>query len=78
MEEYSTLADEVRMYEADKRLEGARLTFMKEEYEHELLNGLADEIREEVDKRTSRVRISLHSIKTAISRFFIRLNTVLR
>ena len=77
-EDFYELANEVRMYEADKHLEGAKLSFMKEEYERELLNGLADEIREEVDKRTSRVRICLYSIKNAITRFFIRLNTVLR
>ena len=44
-EDFYELANEVRMYEADKHLEGAKLSFMKEEYERELLNGLADEIR---------------------------------
>lgn len=77
-EDFYELANEVRMYEADKHLEGAKLSFMKEEYERELLNGLADEIREEVDKRTSKARICLYNIKNAITRFFIRLNTVLR
>lgn len=77
-EDFHELTNEIRMYEADKRLEGAKLSFMKEEYERELLNGLADEIREEVDKRTSRVRICLYNIKNAVTRFLIRLNTVLR
>ena len=77
-EDFYELTNEIRMYEADKHLERAKLSFMKEEYERELLNGLADEIREEVDKRTSRVRIFIYNIKNAITRFLIRLNTVLR